>query len=86
MQVCISHKFSFELSILKVIALNFFPRITKTFVYTHLCTKSYMAKRLSSQTTHWLVLSQSPNQSRDMNFTLVCNFDKFHIFHLIGPI
>lgn len=20
-----------------------------------------------------------------MNFTLVCNFDKFHIFHLIGP-
>lgn len=44
-----------------------------------------MAKRLSSQTTHWLVLSQSPNQSRDMNFTLVCNFDKFHIFHLIGP-
>lgn len=44
-----------------------------------------MAKRLSSQTTHWLVSSQSPNQSRDMNFTLVCNFDKFHIFHLIGP-
>lgn len=29
MQVCISHKFSFELSVLKVIALNFFPRITK---------------------------------------------------------
>lgn len=44
-----------------------------------------MAKRLSSQTTHWLVLSQSHNQSQDMNFTLVCNFDKFHIFHLIGP-
>lgn len=44
-----------------------------------------MAKRLSSQTTHWLVLSQSPNQLRDTNFTLVCNFDKFHIFHLIGP-
>lgn len=37
-----------------------------------------MAKRFSNN-------SQSPNQSRDMNITLVCNFDKFHIFHLIGP-
>lgn len=44
-----------------------------------------MAKRLSSQTTHWLVLSQSPNQLQDMNFTLVCNYDNFHIFHLIAP-